>query len=231
MEVQKPLGPLADARDMFAVHTMFRREFGLMSSLVRSVQDRDMERAVQVANHVDVITDILHVHHSGEDAHVWPRVLERGDDEAIAIVESMEEPHNTIAPCLVHVKRANDFWRADGGPIARDALARSIDRLIPVLRNHLRDEERRAVPLIETYVTAAEYARIPQEAAKDVSPEMLPTLLGMVWYEASPEVVDAIVAEMPPDVRPNIRELARSAYAAYAQAIYGTTTPPKASEI
>lgn len=33
--------PLADARDMFAAHTLFRREFGLMPGLVRAVADGD----------------------------------------------------------------------------------------------------------------------------------------------------------------------------------------------
>ena len=40
--------PLADARDMFAVHTMFRREFGLMPGLIRAVTVGDTRRVVRV---------------------------------------------------------------------------------------------------------------------------------------------------------------------------------------
>ena len=45
-------GPLADARDMFAAHTLFRREFGLMPGLVRAVAAGDTKRSALVADHV-----------------------------------------------------------------------------------------------------------------------------------------------------------------------------------
>jgi hypothetical protein len=44
--------PLADARDMFAVHTMFRREFGMSLDLVRGVMAGDAQRAAAVADHI-----------------------------------------------------------------------------------------------------------------------------------------------------------------------------------
>ncbi|TDD48529.1 hemerythrin domain-containing protein [Nonomuraea terrae] len=69
--------PLADASDMFVVHTMFRREFGSMPGLVRGVAAGDERRAEVVAGHVALINGVLHHHHAGEDAHVWPRLLER----------------------------------------------------------------------------------------------------------------------------------------------------------
>ena len=221
---------LADARDMFAVHTMFRREFGLMSSLVRKVQDGDVGRTIDVTNHVEFICDVLHFHHKGEDTHIWPALLARGDDEVIAIVEDMEADHHRIAACLIHLMRAVDSWRAGSGVAARDALGRSIDRLIPILDNHLSNEERRAVPLIERYVTEAEYALVVEDAAKEMQPDKLAIVCGMVFYEASPDVIDAIVARFPPDVPPQIKELAANAYAAYAKDLYGTPTPPKVSE-
>ncbi|HEY6497437.1 MAG TPA: hypothetical protein VIZ43_29515, partial [Trebonia sp.] len=58
--------PLADARDMFAVHTMFRREFGLMPGLIRGTA-ADTGRAAVVAAHVALVAEVLHLHHTGED--------------------------------------------------------------------------------------------------------------------------------------------------------------------
>ena len=69
--------PLADARDMFAVHTMFRREFGLMPGLVRAVAPGDKQRTMLVADHVALVSKVLDLHHSGEDKHIWPRLRER----------------------------------------------------------------------------------------------------------------------------------------------------------
>jgi hypothetical protein len=46
-------------------------------------------------------------------------------------------------------------------------------------------------------------------------------------YEAEPAAIDLAVAEMPPEVRPVIRDLAPQAYAAYAEELYGTPAPPR----
>jgi hypothetical protein len=49
----------------------------------------------------------------------------------------------------------------------------------------------------------------------------------MVMYEGDPEVIDAIVAAMPAEIQPIIKGAATAAYAAYAQNLYGTATPPR----
>ncbi|GAB3958514.1 hypothetical protein GCM10027614_76180 [Micromonospora vulcania] len=70
--------PMADVRDMYMAHTMFRREFRLLPQLVRDVVPGDTQRAEVVANHADTVCHILHVHHEGEDMALWPRLVERG---------------------------------------------------------------------------------------------------------------------------------------------------------
>ncbi|HTU74373.1 MAG TPA: hypothetical protein VMG38_12720, partial [Trebonia sp.] len=55
--------PYADTQDMYALHTMFRREFALLPGLVRGVAAKDEERARAVADHVRLLTLILHNHH------------------------------------------------------------------------------------------------------------------------------------------------------------------------
>ena len=53
-EIAPASEPLADASDMFAVHTMFRREFGLPPALVRNVLADEYKRGTaQVASIVD----------------------------------------------------------------------------------------------------------------------------------------------------------------------------------
>ena len=49
----------------------------------------------------------------------------------------------------------------------------------------------------------------------------------MFMYETAPEVIDMVVAEMPAEVQPVIRDLAANAYAAYAKELYGTATPAR----
>lgn len=95
------------------------------------------------------------------------------------------------------------------------------------MKEHLALEEERVVPLIEEYVTQAEYARVAQDQAADTPPEKLPICFGMFMYETAPEVIDVVVADMPAEVQPIIRDLAPNAYAAYAQELYGTATPAR----
>ena len=219
--------PLADARDMFAVHTMLRREFGLMPALIRGVTADNKERTVLVADHVALLTLVLELHHTGEDKHIWPRLRERVSAEVAPIVEVMEEQHDSIHNSLLRVGKTTEAWRESASAAARDALADAIDQLIPPLTAHLALEEEHVVPLIEQCITKAEYALLPQEGVSMTPPESLPTIFGMVMYEADPAVVDMIVADMPAEVQPVIRDLSTKAYAAKTEQLYGTATPPR----
>src|SRR5690349_14958101 len=99
-------GTLADASDMFLVHTMFRREFGLMPGLVRETPPDDPGRVALVADHIAFVTATLTLHHTGEDTDLWPRLRERGAAELAAIVGVMEDQHQAIHHGLDEVDRA-----------------------------------------------------------------------------------------------------------------------------
>ncbi len=69
-------------RDMLVVHQAFRREFRLLPQLVRATPTADLARARVVADHLDVITELLHHHHGGEDRLLWPQLLARVGQES-----------------------------------------------------------------------------------------------------------------------------------------------------
>ena len=68
---------------------------------------------------------------------------------------------------------------------------------------------------------------VAQEQGAEVPPDKLPAVFGMFMYEGDPAAIDLAVADMPAEVQPVIRDLAPKAYAAYAQELYGTATPPR----
>lgn len=219
--------PLADVRDMFAVHTMLRREIGCAPALVRAVEDGDRQRAEVVASHVELMNALLEQHHSGEDKHIWPRLQERVPEQIASIIEVMEKQHDAIHHGYEQVNEALGRWRAEASAATRDALADAIDQLLPILREHLALEEERVVPLIGRYLTAAEYRQVAGEGGQETPPELLPMIFGMLMYEGAPEVIDSIVAEMPSEAQAGIKQLAAQAYAGYAEQVYGTATPPR----
>ena len=216
--------PPADARDMFAVHTMFRREFGLMPGLVRAVTSGDTQRATLVANHVGLVSKLLNLHHLGEDKHIWPLLRARCPRQSASLADVMEDQHRAIHICFLQVRKAERAWRDIASADTRDELADAIDWLIPATAGHLAVEEEHVVPLIEKHLTGAENALLAQRGNADTPPDKLPTIFGMTMYEADPSVIGRAVAQMPAKVQPVIKDLAANAYAAYAQQLYGTVT-------
>jgi hypothetical protein len=228
-----PGEPLADPRDTFAAHTMFRREFGLMPALVRAVTPGDKPRATLVADHIALMSGVLSQHHLAEGRHIWPRLRERCPQQCGPLVDVMEDQRHAIRTRLLQVSKALPPWRDSASARAGGALAGAIDRLIAVITEHLALEEERVVPLIVTYITDAEHAARAQEHAAHIPPGIPPgkllTVFGMIMYHGDPAVSDTILAQMPVEVQPAIKDLAVQAYAAYATDLYGTPAPPRAT--
>ena len=219
--------PAADARDMFVVHRMFRREFGLMPGLVRAVTPGDCMRSAVVADHVALVSEGLALHHQGEDDQIWPRLRERCPGECASLVDVMQEQHHAIHGRLVLTEETAEPWRHSASAGTRDALAAAIEQLLTVTREHLALEEERLVPLIEKYLTEAEYAMAAQESAAALSPDKQLIGHGMTMYGAEPEEIGMIVGHVPPDRQAAVKNQGASAYATYAAKLYGTATPPR----
>jgi hemerythrin-like domain-containing protein len=217
--------------EMLIVHDMFRREFALMPRLVRGVAAGDHDRAQIIGDHIEGATSALHTHHVLEDDNVWPLLLDRCRESAAPLVELMEGQHQPIAAAVHQVDEALSVWRDSPFADSRQALVVVLDRLIPVLKEHLSTEEDRVVPLMEHHITAAEWSEFLKNESAAVGPDHLPLMLGMLMYEGDPESVERVIATMSADVRPEIRQLAAPAFAAHSQRVHGTATPPRSTEL
>jgi hemerythrin-like domain-containing protein len=217
----------ADIREMYMVHTVFRREFALLPALVRGVAIGDKERSQIIADHIGLLNSSLHHHHHGEDKHLWPRLLERGSTEIAPIVHVMEEQHEGIEKAHDEISAALEAWRGSAASEPREALADVLDRIIPLLNEHMGMEEEHILPIVEKTITAAEWGRMVMEEGADTPQEHLPLLFGMMMYEGDPEVIQIAVSSMPAEARPVIKDLASQAFASYSELIHGTATPPR----
>ncbi|MEV6643543.1 hypothetical protein [Amycolatopsis sp. NPDC051371] len=113
------------------------------------------------------------------------------------------------------------------GGLPGAALAEAVSRLHWLLVEHLATEEDLALPLIEKHITAAEWGGMIADSAGDITPEQMPLIFGMMVYEADPETVRDIIAQMPPEVSGVLGGLAPQSYAAHAERVYGTATPAR----
>jgi hypothetical protein len=219
--------PLADVRDMYMAHIMFRREIGLAPALIRGVADGDAERAAVVADHVRLVDTVLHHHHEAEDEHLWHRLIARAGAGAEPVVRTMTDQHGTIDELLGEVRAELTPWSEGADPVRGTALAETLTLLHERLVEHLAVEEEQALPLIEKHITAAEWGQMIAAGAADVAPERMPLIFGLMAYEADPGTVRDIIASMPPEVSSVIGDLAGQAFAAHAERVHGTATPER----
>lgn len=219
--------PMADTRDMYMAHTMFRREIGLAAGLVAGVERGDGDRAQIIADHISFVDDILRRHHHGEDEHLWPRLLDRARDEAADVIVAMDSQHAEIEKAVTAVRTRTEVWRdsaaREGGP---EAVAALMD-LSSLLNEHFAAEEEQGLPLVERHITAVEWGRMIAEDGSTLTPDQAALVFGMMSYEADPAVVRDIVATLPPELGPAMAGQAAEAFARHAEKVYGTPIPPR----
>ena len=166
-----------DRREMLIVHDVFRREFALMPGLIGTVAPGDRDRAGLVGDHIDGLTSLLHHHHHGEDTNVWPVLVDRCADAA-AHTGSMHDQHEQLATDLGDVHAALGVWRVDASAASGHRLFDALIRTLASLRQHLDDEERHVVPLLEQHISAAEWDALVQEGSADADQAQLPLMFG-----------------------------------------------------
>jgi hemerythrin-like domain-containing protein len=215
--------PYADTSDMPKVHAMFRREFALMPGLVRSVSAEDHERAQAMADHIRLVSLVLHHHHSGEDAVLWPRLLTRAPREIDPVVHLVEDQHQTIEDLLADVTALLGTWTSGHKIEDGESLAVALEKLAAALYEHMAIEERLVLPIAARHIFASEWQQMVADGAARIPPEAGPVIAGMLMYEGGLDVV-------PPEMRAPLAERAPRAYAAHCERVYGTPTPPRSTE-
>jgi hemerythrin-like domain-containing protein len=222
--------PHFDSSEMLMIHNMFRREFALMPGLVGAVVAGDHDRAQIIGDHVQTVTDLLHQHHTHEDENIWPLLLDRCGESVAPLAGLMQGQHQQVATLLHQIDEALSSWRDAVTIESRQVLADILGRLIPALKEHLSAEEDRVVPLMEQYITVAEWhPHMGSELAAD--PAQFALIVGLLIYEGDPHSIDQYVAAMPADARPVIRQLAAKTFADHSRRVHGTATPPRSTEL
>lgn len=185
-----------DTHDMVVVHRVFRREFGLLPSMVAAVADGDVARAGVVGAHAGEMISALDHHHRGEDELIWPRLRDHiGIDSAL--VDRMEAQHDTVARLLASVSPRLERWVRTGEAVVRNELRDLFLRLHAALVEHLDDEERVVLPLVERTLTAAQWAEVGQRGMASMRKSRLLVFLGHILADASPREREGFLRHVP----------------------------------
>ena len=87
-----PEGPV-DLTMMYVMHHGFRRDLNRFAEAVAATPIDDRETWAALAARWERFFEVLHLHHSGEDAGLWPFLMSRADAAERATLEAMEEEH------------------------------------------------------------------------------------------------------------------------------------------
>lgn len=156
-------------REMKLIHTGLRREYRRLPALVRGVEHGDTERARMLADHIVLLNTLVHRHHTGEDEHLWPKLLMRVPEELVPVVNAVERQHEGIDIAIQAAATLLPDWCDSAGSGQAAALADALDLLATRLGEHLHLEEEQVVPLIEEHITASEWSRFVGDGARYTS--------------------------------------------------------------
>ena len=210
---------------MLVVHTAMLREFRLAPSAVARVRAGDSRQAAVVDRHIGFVSDLLHHHHTGEAAHLWPPLRERLPDDALPLLEQAEAQHAALDDCIEAVAANRRAWTADPDRATRDRLVNSLRRLHVLLVEHLDAEERTLLPFAAALLTKPEWDAIGAAAVAALPKPAMPLVFGMFAYEGDPEVLATMLHNAPAPARLLVPRIAPRVYARRAAQVYGTARP------
>lgn len=192
----------ADIVFMRALHAALRRDLSRLHSAAAELGS--MAAPPTVLAGWDAFRAQLDNHHAAEDDDLWPELRRQLSDPAdLAAVDAMVAEHHRIPPALADVDAALH------GP---GELAAPVDQLSTVVLDHLAHEEAEVLPLIERYLTRAQWrAFLHKERARRSLRERR-EFLTWILDDASQQDVAAVLTEMPPPARLIYRRVLRPRY-------------------
>jgi hypothetical protein len=177
-----PEGPV-DLHAMFVMHHAFRRDLAAFAAAAEATPATDREAWRRLQRRWELFSTVLHHHHSGEDAGLWPVLLERSDEAGRATLEAMEAEHAEIDPLLAGCADGFDRMAQAADDDARRALAVRLVATRERLAEHLRHEETEALVLVQQHLTEQEWRDLEQEHFRsDLSPKELFTIVAWAAY-------------------------------------------------
>jgi hypothetical protein len=203
----------ADLTIMLAAHAAFRRDLAELARAAAFADLPDPGRRASVRAGWELFKRQLHLHHTAEDAIVWPALRERlaRSDQAQSVLDAMESEHQQIDPLLAAVDEA--FAVAEAGHRADlSAIGDAADALATALTGHLAHEERDGLPLIGIALTSAEWRRVGFRIVRQNGLSAGGEMFAWLADGADPDQAAAVIGTLPPPARLVYRAVWRPRY-------------------
>jgi Hemerythrin HHE cation binding domain len=160
-------------------HSALRRDLGrAIGALTAARHPAPAERAA-LAEHVDLVLDLLHHHHTGEDSGLWPLVRRRAPDLGSQL-DMMEAEHASIAGAIVSTRTTAWQYPATSDPSAASRLRDALVDLSGVLLPHLDHEETEVMPRVMRALTDRDWSALSRQELRNWNSFALAGT-GFVW--------------------------------------------------
>jgi hypothetical protein len=198
----------ADLTIMVAAHNAFRRDLTRLAKAAAFADLPDPARRAAVRAGWETFKHQLHMHHTAEDAIIWPALRTRltRSPNAESVLDAMEAEHSLVDPLLAAVDEA--FAHPDSGRIGDTA-----DALTTTLLRHLTHEEHDALPLIGVALTASEWRGAGLKMARRNGLSASGEMFAWLNDGADPAAAAAVMKTLPPPVRLVYRGIWKPRYA------------------
>ncbi|HET9168321.1 MAG TPA: hemerythrin domain-containing protein [Actinospica sp.] len=180
-----------DFTAMYATHDAFERDLRRLTEAVAAGR----AQAPGVVAGWDSFKHQLHIHHTAEDATLWPALRRKvTEPDEVEVIDAMEREHGRIDPLLAAV----DAGFASGDQVG---LAEAATEAAQALGGHMAHEEAAALPLIEARLTKAEWNEFPRYSRKINSLSRGLEFLPWMLDEAEPELYQSAMRILPAPAR------------------------------
>jgi hypothetical protein len=197
----------ADLTIMLAAHQAFRRDLARLVRAAAVADLTDPAKRQSVAAGWELFKRELHLHHTAEDELIWPVLRPRlaHSENALSVLDAMEEEHERIDPLLAAVdaafaQREGSADGADDWP-GDDRLADVIEVLASTLTGHLAHEEQDGLPLIGVALTSAEWRGVGFKIARKNGLSRGGEMFAWMLDGAGREDAAATKGTLPPPLR------------------------------
>ncbi|MFI6316931.1 hemerythrin domain-containing protein [Nonomuraea sp. NPDC050556] len=191
------------------VHAAFRAEFCRLAEACSRPRDGVHEELLE--EHLALVLEMLHSHHSHEDTDLWPKLVGR-DSEAAAVLAGLESEHAELDPLLA---------AAADRSIPLPDRSPTLLRLHELINRHLDHEERDAVPYMLEHLTPEDIEADRRKAMGDFGRRRIPVIFGWLASGADPGLLTAALADTPAVVRLTFRLFWWPAYRRRFVRLYG----------
>ena len=213
-----------DAFEMALVHEAFRSELHNAVELTGHVASGDTPRAAIVGSHIEFMLTALHHHHKAEDDVIWPKLRARAGAGGTDVTR-MAETHDLIAADIARVSGAVKVWMSTADSESAERLVAELEQLCGRLDDHLADEERTAVPLINAHLSLKEWRQFLARGGRFLfaHPKLGLVLAGFVLNPLPAEVRKRFLDNVPLPQRAAFQLFGMRTFTGYRAKLYQLT--------